>query len=134
MYYLKKDNKELYKSPLEDECFHKLLKIQSSSTSHAIKYEGYTITEEETDHEKKYRELAEKYHITITNLNLFDVEHLAELKGLLRKDEHLNNIPIRIFDNLSRSFLMRHRGSGFSLSMGVCLYKQALIRHANGKK
>ena len=45
IYQIKKDAKVLF-TGTENECFHKLLRIQPFSTSYAMKYGGYAIEPE----------------------------------------------------------------------------------------
>jgi len=83
-----------------------------------------------------HREYYAQYsHIFDDDVEMWDAEYLAKC---LEEDEHLNNIPLYIWDDLSRRrqhelFDMSFKIEGervWSLSMGVCAAKEAARQRA----
>ena len=79
------------------------------------------------DHNKKFLGLADRLGLVLTFP--FMGYSIDDWKGLYEVDEHLNNVPLRIWDE--RSIKLRHlfleKGESWSLSNGVCVLK-ALVR------
>ena len=55
-------------------------------------------------------------------------ETLESITEKYQKDEYLNNVPLRYWDDLAISFLAYNRRSGLSLSQVVCMQKHAARR------
>ncbi|MFW5962747.1 MAG: hypothetical protein ACOCQR_03930 [bacterium] len=129
MYYLKKDGETIFKHPVGSIVYEKLLEIQPQSTDHAITCEGYSIEEEETEHEKKYKDLAKKAGIEVKPSD-FGVKDREELIQKAREDEHLNNIPLKRFDMSAYAYMAFNPETvkKYRLSLGdlVCIYKYKL--------
>lgn len=89
-----------------------------------------TPTEE---HRAKYQALAKQKHLAITNLTLFGVRDVEHLRTLLAADEHLNNIPLRRFDNLTHTYNLYHPRDRMTLCEGCCVYKELLRQIAEAE-
>jgi hypothetical protein len=80
-------------------------------------------------HEEKYAKLCAKYHVSwdtkSPHLVGVTVETLIEK---FREDEHLNNIPLRRWDNLAIGFISFNRNTGLSLAEVVCMQKHAAVQ------
>lgn len=85
-------------------------------------------------HHKKYLKLANNLGITITDLGLFGIKNISELRKKYTQDEHLNNIRLSKFDSLwigARPFVsqkLREMGNSWALFQGACIYKALLIQ------
>jgi hypothetical protein len=55
-------------------------------------------------------------------------ETLSSLFRKYQEDEHMNNVPLRKWDNLAHCFLRYNRGAGLSLGEAVCMQKHAAKR------
>lgn len=79
-----------------------------------------------SDHATKYREMAKDKHIAITNLRLFGIQDVTELRRLVAEDPHLNNTPLSRYDGMTIAFNAHNPQDRMTLSEGVCTYKQLL--------
>ena len=85
------------------------------------------------EHHKKWLLFADNMGVAITNLSLFGVEDLEQLHVKYKADEHLNNIPLRIFDSLwicAQQYVrdnLKAINEYWCLYQGACMYK-ALLR------
>ena len=91
-----------------------------------------------TEHELKYRRMAREKGITLRGeLNsIFGVRGKEHLQQLIAEDPHLNNIPLRRFDNLTNTFNTFnafHPEMRMTLAEGTSLYKQLLRDFAAGE-
>ena len=98
--------------------------------------EGYTRQDYlngEITHDQYYLELAQEHHIVLTDsdLALFGIGSLKQLRELLSRDEHLNNIPLRRFDSLTCSYNAYNPTHHLTLAEGCCIYKTLLKQLAN---
>lgn len=77
-------------------------------------------------HEEKFRGLNEQFGMVWTEETpkLVGVT-LAELTEKLKEDEHLNNIPLGLWDRMAEHFMAVNPGHGLSLADAVCMQKQA---------
>ena len=82
------------------------------------------------DHEKKYQDICEKFGIKITTNEFMGIKK-DRWKVLFEEDKHLNNAPLKRWDNMGYSFDMYNR-SRLSLSDKVCMYKHAVITWLRG--
>ena len=80
----------------------------------------------EKTHEETYRELNEKFGVAwaCDTPKLVGVT-LNELAEKIKEDEHMNNIPLRSWDQLATHFMVVNPGHGLSLGEAVCMQKQA---------
>ncbi len=81
-----------------------------------------------TDHEAKYRALNTKFHIRWERQSprLVGVQSAEKLAELYKADEHLNNIPLRVWDSMGASIQAYNRGTAaLSQAELVCMCKQA---------
>ena len=77
----------------------------------------------EKKHYDKYEELCKKYGVVWNKDSPRLVgETLESLRKKHKEDKHLNNIPLRFWDNLARCLMPR---TGLSLSQCVCMEKHA---------
>lgn len=134
MYYLKKDGETIFKHPVESVVYGHLLEVQPSSSRHALTHEGYSIEHEETRHEKEFRELAEKIGVEVGPTD-FGLKNRDELMEKAKEDRHLNNIPLKRFDQAAYMFMAMNpklvRENRIALADMVSAYKQSLLRYLN---
>lgn len=79
-----------------------------------------------TEHEQKYEALCEKHGVAWDKHSpkLVD-ETLDSLRAKYAEDEHLNNVPLKLWDALAFGFSACNPGHPLSLSEGVCMQKHA---------
>lgn len=68
--------------------------------------------------------------LTETDLRIFGLKSKEELVEKLKRDEHLNNIPLACFDALTSSFNAYHPKQRLTLAEGCCTFKALLIEVA----
>lgn len=82
-----------------------------------------------TDHEKKYEELCKKHGVAWNSKSpRFVNETLESITKKYLEDEHLNNVPLYLWDIMASGFFMYNRSTGLSLAEGVCMQKHAAIK------
>ena len=78
-----------------------------------------------TDHEQKYHDMCRKHGV---DWNDNSPRHVNETKESLaqkyKEDKHLNNIPLKLWDNLAMSLYVR---GGLTLCECVCMEKHAAL-------
>lgn len=78
-----------------------------------------------TDHEQKYEALCSKYGVAWDDQSPALVkETLETLREKYAEDEHLNNVPLGLWDALAMTFLA-YGHIALSLSEAVCMQKHA---------
>ena len=82
-------------------------------------------------HEDYYKGLAKEHSITIIDAKLFGLNSVEELRAKLAADEHLNNIPLRVFDGITGSYNIYNPYNPLTLSDGCCIYKTLLKQLAS---
>lgn len=82
-------------------------------------------------HDDYYLQLAREHHIALTNLDLFGLVSLEQLREFLAADRHLNNIPLRRFDAMTASYNAYNPRTRLSFADGCCIYKALLKQLAN---
>jgi hypothetical protein len=84
------------------------------------------------EHNDKYDAMAKKHGVTVSerHLDLFGVKSLDHLRELYEEDEHLNNIPLRVFDSLWTSLVVCQKPGRASISAAesCCMYKRLLVQ------
>ena len=80
------------------------------------------------EHNKKYAALAKEFHVKwgVKSPKLVN-ETLKSLREKYEADLNLNNVRLRLWDNIAYSFLTHNRNSHLSLSEVVCLQKWAAM-------
>lgn len=75
------------------------------------------------EHYEEYRALTEKHGMRYdeSSLRFFNIESVERLRELYNADHALNNIPLKLFDNMANSFLTYNRKSGLALFEVVCM-------------
>ena len=83
------------------------------------------MTKQQQEHYNKFIQLAEKHGIACPDLKYFKINSLGELLKKYKEDEHLNNIPIYLFDNL---YHILPKMDGKAPFYAPCIFKNLLIK------
>lgn len=82
------------------------------------------MTKSDKEHHEKWLKIAQDNNIVLPDLKVFGLNSVGELLAQYRIDENLNNIPLKIFDNLYFSNLQKIPGR--AMFYGACIYKTLL--------
>jgi len=89
------------------------------------------------EHYEKYRNLVKKMGVCLNpdDLSMFGLSGVDDLRERFKVDEHLNNVPLQVFDFLYYVMLRNARKNGYkgySLAENTSMYKHALIYQVLG--
>jgi hypothetical protein len=85
------------------------------------------MTKIEKEHFNEFIKIAKEHNLELPPLSYFGINSIGELLEKYKKDNNLNNIPLRLFNNLYYS-IVKIRVKKSALYMGACIYKNLLIK------
>jgi len=80
----------------------------------------------------KYAKMARERGISITNLGLFGLRSVNDLREKYEEDPNLNNIPLVYFDRVTEAYNAFNPQHPLSLADGCNLYKFLLVHEVLG--